>query len=636
MVVDLLTGAMKLRDAWPKINGNLNGLNNELSSLGSGAPAGVYATAAALSAAIPAGNANVYVVTADGNWYYWSGAAWTAGGVYAAMEAGKYGLFYNSVLGGCVKFNSVAKTMVIGAYTKIITETHNYTLVGDGGTSGSNKTVDLSSKQNGVVVFFPATLAFGIYAHDAASYPTNGIIMATYGNYGAYVNMAGVYTVDGAAPLADASISTAKLADLSVTTAKIANAATTLAKRTSAGLFGVLFSALVYPAFNSVAKTLTIAAYSRMMCGATYYPLLGNDGTTNTVKTIDLSGSPTGYITLNLVTKAWAAYAHTAAIGNENEVIVATYGGYGAVANIVGGHTIDGNLYGIDLTNMLSPDYEYIALPEGIEWWSDFIVVGANMWFFVASSGEEHTTTAKIHVVALADWSYVGYILHDFGHCNTVHYDAENDFLVIGNLPGSIAYPAALYIFYDVSTWALGSTVNYATADKTIVDLSGAGIYTTQIACALGEHNLTARNIAYVSSGYNVVWFKILMGMGTNGLEHGTYSAADADKFNGTWQLIKQDAFAMVYESGKEVIQGADFYNGQVLTANGHDGIFGFQWYFTESGNIRRRIIQCPAYNADGTEYECTSEGITVYDGYVYQGCLKDVGGVYGLVKYSL
>ena len=51
-------------------------------SLASGSPKGVYATVADLNNAFPAGNTNIYLVTADGKWYYWSGSAWTAGGTY--------------------------------------------------------------------------------------------------------------------------------------------------------------------------------------------------------------------------------------------------------------------------------------------------------------------------------------------------------------------------------------------------------------------------------------------------------------------------------------------------------------------------------------------------------------------------
>ncbi len=57
-------------------------VNTQIASVASGSPKGVYATLALLQAAYPTGNTNIYIVTADGNWYYWNGSAWTAGGVY--------------------------------------------------------------------------------------------------------------------------------------------------------------------------------------------------------------------------------------------------------------------------------------------------------------------------------------------------------------------------------------------------------------------------------------------------------------------------------------------------------------------------------------------------------------------------
>jgi hypothetical protein len=48
----------------------------------SASPKGVYATLTDLQTAFPTGNSNLYIVSADGKWYYWSGSAWVAGGVY--------------------------------------------------------------------------------------------------------------------------------------------------------------------------------------------------------------------------------------------------------------------------------------------------------------------------------------------------------------------------------------------------------------------------------------------------------------------------------------------------------------------------------------------------------------------------
>lgn len=50
-------------------------------------PAGTYADLAALTAAIPEGNSNVYLTTDNNKWNYWNGSAWTPGGTYTGASA---------------------------------------------------------------------------------------------------------------------------------------------------------------------------------------------------------------------------------------------------------------------------------------------------------------------------------------------------------------------------------------------------------------------------------------------------------------------------------------------------------------------------------------------------------------------
>lgn len=63
-------------------NATIADIQHEVQSLASGSPAGVYASVAALTAADP-DHSKIYVVTADGKWYYYNGS-WTAGGTYQA------------------------------------------------------------------------------------------------------------------------------------------------------------------------------------------------------------------------------------------------------------------------------------------------------------------------------------------------------------------------------------------------------------------------------------------------------------------------------------------------------------------------------------------------------------------------
>lgn len=57
-------------------------VDTKIANIVSGSPKGTYATLAALQAAYPTGTTGVFVVEANGHWYYWSGSSWTDGGQY--------------------------------------------------------------------------------------------------------------------------------------------------------------------------------------------------------------------------------------------------------------------------------------------------------------------------------------------------------------------------------------------------------------------------------------------------------------------------------------------------------------------------------------------------------------------------
>lgn len=60
-------------------------LQTQINSVASGSPAGVYSTVSALTTADP-DHSKIYVVSADGHWYYYGNSQWNDGGVYQATE----------------------------------------------------------------------------------------------------------------------------------------------------------------------------------------------------------------------------------------------------------------------------------------------------------------------------------------------------------------------------------------------------------------------------------------------------------------------------------------------------------------------------------------------------------------------
>lgn len=96
-------------------------VDTQVQAMSSGAPKGVYPTLADLRNAFPTGNINIYVVSADGKWYYWNNLDWVPGGVYQgtvlndnAVTSAKLERQYNyhGLLNNTNDLNTVMKTGV--------------------------------------------------------------------------------------------------------------------------------------------------------------------------------------------------------------------------------------------------------------------------------------------------------------------------------------------------------------------------------------------------------------------------------------------------------------------------------------------------------------------------------------------
>ena len=349
---------------------------------------------------------------------------------------------------------------------------------------------------------------------------------------------------------------------------------------------------------------------------------------------------------------------------------------------------------------VISPNFEMYSLPYNIGWWSDFIIIDIlgelEIWFFIASSDEANINNdGDIVRVKMSDFTIIKKISHNLGHCNTVQYDKGSDTLIIGNLPGHYSvysimpeptsnyasytikytgetteqytknhyyvlggisgayyweditedfddsYKDSAYIFYNISEWASKDSIDFATEKKTIIEFSNLGL--ANISCCFVENNINGRNIISVQAG-NEKFIKVLLGKGTNQLSYGTYKYIDETSFNGTYEILNQiQNLGRLFESvNKNVIQGIDYINDGIITANGHDEILGVITGINSKNEFSRKaIINVITYNLDSTIDECYSEGICFYEGYIYQGVLR-VGSKYStderykLIKYKV
>jgi hypothetical protein len=201
-----------------------------------GSPSGVYANVAALEAAYPSGDTHLYLVTADNNWYYWSGSAWTAGGAYLTSTADQVtitdaGGYYSSgyVEGALQEAGSKLSGIEAGAEVNNISDANATDLTDSGDTALHYHAAD-RSRANHTGTQTAATIsdfdtevsnnsdvtANTAARHDAVTLGTaNGLSLSSQelSLDTATASTAGAMSADDKINLADTQVKTARNAD---------------------------------------------------------------------------------------------------------------------------------------------------------------------------------------------------------------------------------------------------------------------------------------------------------------------------------------------------------------------------------------------------------------------------------------
>ncbi|MFY8293685.1 BppU family phage baseplate upper protein [Bacillus paranthracis] len=102
----------------------------------SGSPKGVYATLDALKSALPNGSYGIYIVSDDGNWYYWKNNTWTAGGLYQSTGIANNAINFEKryipevqlINQNAVEVNYKTRTITVGKGCFISTEKYIFNI----------------------------------------------------------------------------------------------------------------------------------------------------------------------------------------------------------------------------------------------------------------------------------------------------------------------------------------------------------------------------------------------------------------------------------------------------------------------------------------------------------------------------
>lgn len=119
------------------INDNFSFLASQINNF-NGSPKGTYATLSALQTAYPNGAVGVYVITADGKWYYWNGNVWTAGGVYQSQGISDKSITPRQLADNVSRVVNMSDSVFGYDYEKIILPAFEIGAINASGANASN------------------------------------------------------------------------------------------------------------------------------------------------------------------------------------------------------------------------------------------------------------------------------------------------------------------------------------------------------------------------------------------------------------------------------------------------------------------------------------------------------------------
>src|SRR5699024_1925186 len=186
-------------------------------------------------------------------------------------------------------------------------------------------------------------------------------------------------------------------------------------------------------------------------------------------------------------------------------------------------------------------------------------------------SADDHSDFGDLRIYDKNTYEHIKIHKHNFGHCNAVDYNPDNDSLIIGNNTAKdVDLPAEIYIIHNVTrdiVEKVGLNIDFYDLGKAIIKLydrnGELGSYESNNkpnAC-WGETS----NIIYVSMNRNKVIYRIFLGEGVNDLSQlpggwGVFNNSPYLDYNGTCRVLGR--YDMIKDHG--INQDMTYHNGKI------------------------------------------------------------------------
>jgi hypothetical protein len=228
-------------------------------------------------------------------------------------KSGKMPIFYNA--SKYLNFNSVSQQLEIPGATRVFIGNKFYYVRGDDSGLSTQRNIDLSLLANGIILIdidesqgFANKLSYRVVSHEATDIGDNEVIVGYYGNYGEFGYVNGKFELNGFL-------------------------------QEQAGNVALIYNETELPNFNTIDKTFTVPAQSRIVCGKR------NDTYISSAISLDLTSVENGFIYYNLITNVFSTKVYNQSSELEpHEIYICSYSNWGAsTVSMVGSFTVNSN-----------------------------------------------------------------------------------------------------------------------------------------------------------------------------------------------------------------------------------------------------------------------------------------------------
>lgn len=276
-------------------------------------------------------------------------------------------------------------------------------------------------------------------------------------------------------------------------------------------------------------------------------------------------------------------------------------------------YIFNSNFYNVDRKLLPTPKRMHSGgSSQGIFIWGDNLCL-------CNASNDAHTDFVNNTIINKDTFDCIKTVQHNFGHLNTVNYNASNDCLMFSDSAKAV-FANHIYIIPNWTSYAeTHDKWDFNEVEKIVIDVEWLYNELNEYKAnpAWGP-NWGKNDLIYVASSNNTVLRCLRLAKGAEQLDKGTYVYKGEDEYNGTYTVVNTYTTSqLICVNGDSHIMNGYFITGARFGTEGKSGILALKIRDTDA--IKPELWQIDKAMGDGQGLATTeNEFFFATDSYIY------------------